>query len=67
MGKKLELIQTVLDPVTGEVLHEVGEVFDDKHVAVQLAGPTAFKTVDVEDPKPEPKPEPKHTVKKDAD
>jgi hypothetical protein len=57
MAKRLKLTQTILDPVTGEVLHEPGKIVKPGDKLVDLAGPTAFQPVDVED-EPEPKHEP---------
>ena len=54
MGK-VELVQTVVDPITGGVLYEPGEVFDEKHKVVKLAGLTAFRPV-ADDPEPAPEP-----------
>jgi hypothetical protein len=69
MGK-VELVQAVVDPVTGAVLHEPGEVFDEKHAVVKLAGQTAFRPVDEPEPAPEDKPaakvEPKQEEHKKA-
>jgi len=59
MTKKLELTQTVLDPVTGEVLHQPGKVVSPGDALVALVGSSAFREVDVDEPKSEPKPEPK--------
>jgi hypothetical protein len=67
MGK-VELVQAVVDPVTGAVLHEPGEVFDEKHAVVKLAGQTAFRPVNERAPedKPAAKAEPKQEEHKKA-
>ena len=58
MGK-LQLVQTVVDPVTGGVLYEPGEVFDEKNKVVKLAGVTAFRPVEGDaEPHAAPEPEP---------
>ena len=65
MGK-VELVQTVVDPITGGVLYEPGEVFDEKHKVVALAGLTAFRPVESSsEPEPEPEAKPKPAPKPD--